>query len=234
MKSVVTKSLLTVGLIGLLMAVSLQAQADITFTFEETNGTVTMTSSGVLNTSNLVPSVLPDGWGGTGTENNGTPGDIDIMGGTTFGGIDTQFGFSAGTDASAITNPGGPFASSNFTVATIVGSKSFTTYSGLDLGLRIPGIGVRGVDITGGLWTPDQNWTYNPGDTFASLGLIPGIYTVSDAQTGESITINIGNALPPAPAPAVPVPTLDIRALVLLAAIVLLMGGLMLRRKYTA
>lgn len=231
MKSGVFNGLFTVGLSVLLMVVSLQAQADITFTFEETAGTVTMTSSGVLDTTNLPPSVLPDGWGGTGTESNG-PGDIDIMGGTSFGSIDTQFGFSVGTDVSAITNPGGPFATSNFSVATIAGSRSFTTYSGLEAGLRRAGIGMRGVDIVGGLWTPDQNWTYSPGDTFASLGLTPGIYTVSDNLTGESITINIGNAIPPGP--AVPVPTLDVRALILLAAIVLLMGGLVLRSKYTA
>jgi len=159
-----------------------------------------MTSSGTLDTTKLVSVVRPDGWVGTGTEHNPTPGDIDIMGGTSFGPIDTQFGFSAGTDASAITNPGGPFATSNFSVATIVGSTSFTTYSGFIGAFRQPGIGMRGVDIVGGLWTPDQIWTYAPGATFASLGLVAGTYTVADSVTGESITIQIGASAVPEPA----------------------------------
>ena len=178
-----------------------QASASIIFTFTEGGGTVTMTSSGILDTTKLVSVVRPDGWGGTGTEHNATPGDIDIMGGTSFGGIDTQFGFNAGTDASAITNPGGPFAFSSFPAISIAGSRSFTTYSGFDgLGFRQPGIGVRGVDIVGGLWTPDQTWTYGAGATFASLGLVAGTYTVADSVTGESITIQIGASAVPEPA----------------------------------
>jgi hypothetical protein len=50
---------------------------------------------------------------------------------------------------------------------------------------------VRAADIIGGIWTPDQNWTWGPGATFASLGLNIGTYTVSDAVTSESITIQI-------------------------------------------
>ena len=168
------------------------AHADIVFLFEEAGGTVTMTSMGTLDTNNLVSVVRPDGWGGTGTEHNSAAGDIDIMGGTSFGGIDTQFGFNAGTDTSAITNPGGPFAFSNFSFVSITGSRSFTTYSGFEGGLRIAGIGIVGADIVGGLWTPDQNWTYGAGATFASLGLVAGVYAVSDALTGETITIQIG------------------------------------------
>ena len=164
----------------------------VTFTFLEAGGTVTMTSSGTLDTLQLVPSVLPDGWGGTGIENNNSAGDIDIMGGTSFGPINTQFGFNAGTDASAIMAPGGPFTLSAFTVDTIAGSKSFTTYSGFSGGLRQPGIGIVDSDIVTGEWTPDQNWTYAAGTSFASLGLNPGTYAVSDSVTGETITIQIG------------------------------------------
>ncbi len=210
------------ALLGLLLIFSLQAEANVTFTFKQTVGTVTMTSSGTLDTTKLVVSNLSDGWGGTGTENN-ADGDIDIMGGTSFGPVDAQFGFSTGTDASAITNPGGPFATDNFSVADIQGSKSFTTYSGLDGDIRAAGIGVVRADIVDGLWTPDQTWTYGPGATIESLGLNPGVYSVSDIETGETITINIGNTTS--------VPALDMQALILLGVSVLLLGGLMLRRR---
>ena len=192
------KRLLTIaGTWALLATFPTPGNADVIFTFTETGGTVVMTSSGTLNTASLVPSALPDGWGGTGTENN-VAGDIDIMGGTSFGAVDTLFGFSAGTDASAITNPGGPFAFSSFPAITIAGSRSFSTYSGFLGGLRQPGIGVRAVDIVGGLWTPDQMWTYGAGATFASLGLNLGTFAVSDARTGETITIQVGAVPEPA------------------------------------
>lgn len=186
------KVLSIAGVTAMLAMIPTLADASIVFTFLESGGTVTMTSSGTLDTTKLVSVSRPDGWGGTGTEDNATPGDIDIMGGTLFGPIDIQFGFSAGTDASAITNPGGPFALDNFSVVTIGGSRSFTTYSGFIGLLRQPGIGIVRTDMVGGLWTPDQSWTYFPGATFAGLGLNPGTYAVADAQTGESITIQIG------------------------------------------
>jgi hypothetical protein len=184
--------LMVLGICGVLGLVPTRAEASIIFLFTETGGTVTMTPSGTLNTANLVSVVRFDGWGGTGTEDNATPGDIDIMGGTTFGPIDTQFGFNAGTDASAITNPGGPFAFDNFSAIVSGGTRSFTTYSGFIGAFRQPGIGIVGADMVGALWTPNQSWTYAPGATFASLGLNPGTYTVADALTGESITIQIG------------------------------------------
>lgn len=177
------------------------AGASIIFTFTETGGTVTMTSSGTLDTSKLVAVSRPDGWSLVGTEHNANPGDIDIMGGTTVGGpIDAQFGFSAGTDDSAIKNPGGPFAFDNFTAIVTGGVKAFTTYSGFVSGFRVAGIGMTRADIVGGFWTPDQNWTYAAGSTFASLGLVAGTYTVADAATGESITIQIGARAVPEPA----------------------------------
>lgn len=151
-----------------------------------------MTSSGTLDTTKLVAVILPDGWGGTGTENNNGVGDIDIMGGTSFGGINIQFGFNAGTDASAIMAPGGPFAFSNFSGPSITGSKSFTTYSGFSGGVRQPGVGIVASDIIAGQWTPNQNWTYAAGASFASQGLNPGTYAVSDSVTGETITIQVG------------------------------------------
>jgi len=166
------------------------ADASVIFTFQEGGGGVTMTSSGTLDTTKLVASGLPDGWGGTGIEDNAA-GDIDIMGGTSFGAIDRLFGFNPGTDVSDITNPGGPFTFDYFAPTSISGSKSFSTYSGHLLGLRQAGIGMRAVNMVGGLWTPDQTWGF-AGQSFASMGLNPGTFTVADSLTGESITIQVG------------------------------------------
>lgn len=226
MRSDMFRALRAAVLTVLLLFVALQAQADITFTFTESGGTVIMTPSGTLDTSNLQVSALTDGWGGTGTEHNSTPGDIDIMGGTDVGGgITALFVFSEGTDASAITNPGGPFAFDSFPGVTIAGSKAFTTYGGFDDALRVAGIGMTETDIEGGFWTPDQSWTYPEGSTFESEGLIPGVYAVSDAVTGETITIVVDGSL-------VPVPTTGAWSLALLVVGLLMLGGHGLRRRY--
>ena len=182
-------------LIAVLLAMSpFAANADLIFTFAEVAGDVTMTSSGILDTSNLI-AMPTQGWGGTGTEENG---NHDIMGGTSFGPIDTTFGFSAATDFSAWASAAGPWSATTgfFGVWDVItGSKSFTTYNrGLaGGGIQLPGIGVVRSDISGGFWTPDQNWT-KFGASFASLSMFAGTYSVSDAVTGETITIQIGRA----------------------------------------
>ena len=186
----ITKLSTIIGIGASLVIFASQGYADVLFAFNEVGGTVTMTSSGSLDTTKLVPSVLPDGWSGRGFQGSK---DIDVIGGADSGDITAQFGFSPGTDLSAITNPGGPFTGNNFSAAVTTGSKSFVTYSGTTDGWATleAGIGVVGSDIIGGIWTPDQNWTWDPGATFASLGLNVGTYTVSDAVTSESITIQV-------------------------------------------
>ncbi len=187
------KSIIAAAVLALSASLS---RADVTFTFSQVGADVVMTSSGTLNIANLLSSSYGDGWGGTGIENNATAGDIDIMGGTSFGVIDTLFKFNSGTDASAITTPNGPFSFSNFGWAVTSGSTSFSTYSGFLGGFRQPGIGMRAADIISGLWTPNQNWI-NTSGTFASLGLNLGTYAVSDRLTGETITIQVGESRVP-------------------------------------
>lgn len=172
--------------------VSTAASASVVFTFTQVGPDVVMTSSGTLDTTKMVLAGF-DGWGGTGIENN-APGETDIMGGTSFGGNNITFTFNAGTDQSAWLNPGGPFSASNFGWVVNSGSKSFATFGFLN-DLRNAGMSMVAADIVGGLWTPDQVWT-NANDTFASLGMNVGDWTVTDAVTGESITIQIGAAVP--------------------------------------
>ena len=234
MKVLLGKKPVLAILAGLSMAMTTTAQADITFTFQEAGNTVTMTPSGTLDTTNLEVSNLVDGWGGTGTEDNPAAGDIDIMGGTDVGsGISAQFRFSAGTDQSALENPGGPWNTDNFGIETINGSTAFTTYAGFENDLRIAGIGMSATDIVDGLWTPDQSWIYPDGTTLASLGMTPGTYAVSDAVTGETITIQIGPA-GPTPGPALPVPSVGIWGMLIMLLSTLIIGGRFLRRSSDA
>src|SRR5262245_16720397 len=104
--------LLVVLCVGLGMSPT-TARASIIFRFHEVGGAVVITSSGTLDTTKLVPSLLPVIWVGTG-HNTSDTGEPDIMGGTSFGQPNTAFGFHPGTDTSAITNPGGPFWLANF------------------------------------------------------------------------------------------------------------------------
>ena len=112
------------------------------------------------------------------------------------GGPQKRFRFSAGTDISAIANIGGlggPFSDpSGFVDFSVTsGTKSFVTYAGYDWsGVFQAGIQVFGGDMVGASWTPDQTWI-NTGGSFASLGLNVGSYSVSDAVTGETITIKV-------------------------------------------
>jgi hypothetical protein len=162
------------------------ANAGVTFTFEEVGGNVVMTSSGSIDTLGLVSAPLM-GWGSVGIYNSGA---MTVMGATTgeTSELDLAFAFNSGTDFSAWMP--GPALNSSFYIFTVTaGSKQFATYSGG--APHLPGLGIVSNDLVGSVWTPDQTWTAN-GTTFASIGLNPGTYTVSDAVSGESITYQIG------------------------------------------
>lgn len=180
------------------------ARANVIFTFTEVGSDVVMTPSGTLDTSKLLSANWPatgwqsGGWSGTGVESSDD--GFDLMGSGEFlssrNGLQNRFRFSAGTDISAIANPGGPFSASSYDWLVTSGTKSFVTYSGSMGGMQA-GIQVVATDIVNGLWTPDQTWI-NTGVSFASLGLDVGSYSVSDALTGETITIQVagGAAVP--------------------------------------
>ena len=170
------------------------ANAGIVFTFSESGANVVMNSSGTIDTSKLVLQQSVFGWGGTGIEENG---NHDIMGGTNVGGIDMSFGFNTGTDYSPWASANGPWAANNFSTTIDSGTKAFTTYVRGPSGAQVPGLGIERADLDGVLWSPDQNWTFLNA-SFASLQMFAGTYTVTDAQTGEFITFQIGagNQLP--------------------------------------
>jgi len=182
---------------ALLITVSAPSHAGIIFTFTESGANVVMNSSGVIDTTNLVPQLSVSGWGGAGIEENG---NHDIMGGTTVGGVDVSFGFNAGTDFSPWASANGPWAANFFSTIVDSGVKGFTTYR-FDGGSQLPGLGVESADIVDGFWSPDQNWTF-ANQTFASLGMFTGTYTVTDAVTAEFITFQVGPAQAQVPEPS--------------------------------
>ncbi len=184
---------LSAALVGIVMAVSFNANAGLIFTFLENGGDVTMTSSGSIDTSGLVLGAT-SGWSSTGIEENT---NFDILGGTSFGLINNSFGFNAGTDFSQWASATGPWTSSFFPFSVVSGSKSFATY--IRNGIQNPGLGIVSSDLNGSIWTTDQNWLATA-QSFNSLGMITGTYTVIDAVSSEFITIQIGQTT------SVPVP----------------------------
>jgi len=179
---------------ALAASLSTAANAGIVFKFTESDGNVVMNSSGTIDTSKLVLMPRVFMWGGTGVEENG---NHDIMGGASVGEINMSFGFHDGTDYSPWASANGPWSASSFGTTVNSGHKAFTTYVGSPSGAQIPGLGIGREDLQGWLWSPDQNWTFRSA-SFASMRMAVGTYTVTDAQTGEFITFQIGagNQLP--------------------------------------
>jgi len=194
--------LATIAAVSMAAAPSL-AHAGLLFKFSEVGSDVVMTASGSIDTGGLTAGGAC-GWGGIGIETN-DDGETDILGNTeTVLGIDTCLGFNAGTDQSAWLNPGGPFGvrTDDFFgdwVATGDG-KAFSTYS-LTGGVRNAGLGVTAADIEAGIWSISQRWV-NADDSFATLGLVLGTFTVTDALSGEFMTIMVGGPEVPVPAAA--------------------------------
>lgn len=185
------------------------ASAQLIFHFQEVGGDVTMTPIGSIDTALLQPATAQS-WGGVGIEANATP-ESDIMGDTTADDTDTGFGFSSGTDFSAWETDTAPWTSDYFGWATTVTTPFSTYVTDPD---RDPGLQVRASDLNAGHFEVNGSWIA-ASETFASLSLVPGTYTVSDASTGAFITIQIGGVIAQ---PATPVPALSLWALILLLA----------------
>lgn len=189
-KSSISRSLaaFAIATIAFLPATS---NAGVTFSFQDSGGGVSMTSSGSLDTSLLIASAA-SGWGGTGF-GTFTSGNTRDMIGSGIGSINSTFVFSAGTDVSAW-NGGAFVGGSNFFGFTDSGTTPFATYANGNGGYE-SGIGIDSSDLIGSIWTPDNSW-FAGSTSIAALGLNVGVYTIADARTGEFITISIGNSVP--------------------------------------
>jgi hypothetical protein len=198
------------------------ANAGVVFSFTETAKGVQMTASGSIDVSGLV-ATSNAGWGGTGIESNS---EIDILG-SNMGGMDATYTFNSGTDLSAWDTATGPFSKSYFSWDKS-GTTSFATYARIK-NLRVPGLTVDSSDLAGTIWTPDNSWMA-AGQSFSSLGLNAGVYTITDAVSAESLTIDVGGTYNPDPGgnpAAVPVPA----ALPLLGAGIAALGLIARKRK---
>lgn len=174
------------------------ANAGVVFSFTETAKGVEMNASGSIDVAGL-SAMKKVGWGGTGIESNS---EVDILG-SNMGGLDSAFAFNLGTDLSAWDTATGPFGRSYFKW-TKSGTTSFATYIRVK-SARLPGLTIDASDLAGTIWSPDNVWVAS-GKTFASLGLNQGVYTVTDAVSAESLTIDVGGTSQTDPSAAVPVP----------------------------
>ncbi|ARE40083.1 hypothetical protein RGUI_1942 [Rhodovulum sp. P5] len=185
-------------------AVPDMSEAALVFTFSEVSGDVVMESSGSIDLTGLVDLGTAHTWGNVGIQyyDYSAAPAASIMGGTSVGQVDASYGFNAGTDFSAWdwADGVGPWDVDYFPWTVTSGEKGFATYmfDGNDL---YPGLGVESADVVNGIWTPDQNWLVT-GQTFASLNMYEGTYTVTDALSGESISFVIGDGSPVVPLPA--------------------------------
>jgi|GEM_PF-1675255 len=174
-----------VAVVTVVVAAMGQAHASVIFSFTEADGNVLMQSSGVLDTAKLVGKERT-GWGSAGLQ-FGRDEDSSTMGDTTMGGVNTAFGFNDGTDFSPWK---GDMFTKNYFSWTSSGTTQFATYAIGRNYLFLPGIVLASDDIVGSLWTPDVAWSTS--GTFETAGLTTGVYTITDALTAESISIQIG------------------------------------------
>ncbi|MFN3167356.1 MAG: PEP-CTERM sorting domain-containing protein [Phycisphaeraceae bacterium] len=163
----------------------------VNFVFTESNGHVFMKASGTLDTANLVAAPNRPTWGGVGIETGGGA-NSDIMGDSVAPGApgesqDRWFAFHAGTDLSPWY--GDMFTQNNYLWTRTAGTTEFGTYHQTSNSVNYPGLIVSSADLDGTLWTPDNQWEI--AGTFESLGMNEGTYTITDAVTGEFISIQI-------------------------------------------
>ncbi|MDH4390038.1 MAG: PEP-CTERM sorting domain-containing protein [Aquabacterium sp.] len=185
-KRVGSRSLRALAVAATVVMVPVISHAGVVFSFQNTAGGVTMTASGSLDTSLLVGGQY-GGWDGTGF---GTFDAVDMMGSGDE--ADRVFVFSAGTELSAW-NAGSFVNDTEFFDFVDSGTTAFATYAEDSNGDYVPGIALNSGDLVGSVWTPDNNW-FAANTTLADIGLIVGNYTITDATTGEFITISIGNS----------------------------------------
>ncbi len=171
---------------------SAMSHGQLIFNFQEVGNDVVMTSSGTINTAGLV-SVGPFGWVGVGIEENG---EYDVLGSSDIGLINLSFAFNPGTSYAAWATALGPWDTTDLGATILAGSRPFATYV-LDNSTNeiFPGLGINSADMSGTSWTPDQSWQFS-NQTFQSLQMRQGTYTVTDVVTGASITYLIGSGIP--------------------------------------
>ena len=184
-----TSKILTL-ITALFMLTAAPSHAGLIFNFSESNGDVIMTSSGSFDTTGLV-EVSFASWGYTGVQMSR---NLSVMGGNDVGSTDTTFEFNAGTDFSQ-------WAGTAWTTGweeptSYSGTKAFSTYTRTNS--ATPGLSVTASDLVNGVWTTDQSWVFS-NTTFANLTMNVGTYTVSDINTNEFITFQIGTTPVPEP-----------------------------------
>ena len=174
-----------------------QASAGLLFHFTEEGDDVKMTASGSIDTTGLVASTNCEPaceWWGVGYY---AEGDNYLMGRQHDPVTEAAFGFNTGTSLSPWDTANGPFTGYDFTSFVVHedDGKTFATFTVNESEGYETGLSIDPDDLVDGVWETSQSWL--AGDSsFDSLGLREGIYTITDAQTGASMTIQVGVSVP--------------------------------------
>ena len=173
------------------------ASAGLLFHFTEEDDDVKMTASGSLDTTGLVASVNCEPaceWWGVGYY---AEGDNYLMGRLHDPVTEVAFGFNTGTSLSPWGVTSGPFTDYDFTSFVVHedDGKTFATFTVNELGGYEQGLSIDPDHLVDGVWETSQSWLAED-SSFDSLGLREGIYTITDAVTGETMTIQVGVSVP--------------------------------------
>jgi len=174
-----------------------QASAGLLFHFTEEGDDVKMTASGSIDTDELVASTncgVDCQWWQTGLYADGT---LHLLGRDHHPSTQVAFGFNTGTDLSPWDGASGPFTVTNLGdwIITDDDGKTFANFTvNASLGFE-SGLAVDPSHLADGIWETSQSWLAED-HTFETLGLLEGIYTITDAVSGEFMTIQVGVSVP--------------------------------------
>ena len=176
-----------------------QASAGILFLFTEEGDDVKMTASGSIDTSGLVATTYCGGYCVWDLVGFYSYGDVYMMGRDLHPVTQVAFGFNTGSSLEPWDSTNGPFTKDNWDFEILENDgKAFATFTVLASGLPAAGLAIDFDDLDDGIWKTSQSWLAE-NHTFETLGLLEGTYTITDAVSGEFMTIQVGGISVPEP-----------------------------------
>jgi len=174
-----------------------QASAGLLFHFTEEGDDVEMTASGSIDTSGLAATTTCSGyceWWLVGVYSDDS---LNLMGRDHHPVTQASFGFNTGTDMSPWDGASGPFGTINLSdwVISVDDGKTFANFTVNASGGYESGFSIDPTQLADDVWETSQSWLAAD-HTFETLGLVEGIYTITDAVSGEFITIQVGVSVP--------------------------------------
>ena len=174
------------------------ASAGLLFLFTEEGDDVKMTASGSIDTSGLEATTAACGgnceWYLTGVY---ADDGLHLLGRDHHPVTQAAFGFNTGTDMSPWDGASGPFTVTNLDdwVISEDDGKTFANMTGNASWEFKAGLSIDPTQLVDDVWKTSQSWLAE-NHTFETLGLLEGIYTITDAVSGEFMTIQVGVSVP--------------------------------------